>query len=93
MEKGREEINVYTKAQKAQIMRIGNLYSKQFSEQSLIKELWKIFTATWRSYRIPDGVLVKAPNDNGLSFTLRFDYVKGQKNTYTLFEFFAENPR
>lgn len=82
-------INVpqYTKGQRARIMKIGALYGKQFSEASLIEELNKIFTNHWQPYRIADGILIKVANDTGLSFTIRFDYVKGQKYTYTLLEF------
>ena len=77
----------YTKGQKARIMKIGALYGKQFSEPSLIDELDKIFSGKWQPYRIADGIIVRVPEDSGLSFTLRFDYVKGLKYTYTLLEF------
>ena len=77
----------YTKGQKARILKIGALYGKQFGEASLVEELDKIFTGKWQPYRIPDGIIIKVPDDTGLSFTIRFDYVKGQKYTYTLLEF------
>ena len=82
-------INVaqYTKGQKARILKIGALYGKQFSEASLVNELDKIFSSKWQPYRISDGIVIRVPDDTGLSFTLRFDYVKGQKMTYTLLEF------
>lgn len=81
------EVVQYTKGQKNRIQKIGALYGKQFSEVSLVEELDKIFTAKWQPYRIADGIIVRVPEDTGLSFTLRFDYVKGQKYTYTLLEF------